>query len=522
MSKGLKRLAVLAIGLPLAGHATDFEVYNTANGYMGDGSELAEALLAVDSRITIIQNSVQFMGSMDGSSTHPPSGGEDGDASEIDGWSSGEINNEFSSGSAAFYSNLNFGTIGDVDFVLPDGILLTSGNADLPVENTASNFTGVASGAGDAGLDNLLSKGGYGDRSYDTTVLSFDFTVPEGVNAVTLQMIFGSEEYPEYADSYPDIAAVFVDGVNYAGFANGGLFTVTSENVGALNFFNNNIWGSSSASGSDSAGDGIIIPDTGNDQNGSSGGGSESDPPSAPLAIEYDGVSRPLTLMGLLNPAWDQHNIKIAVSDTRDQALDSGLFVADLKAIEVEKTGWTSDDPLMPENGNGGNGGFNFVINVGDAGVGVDPTFPIFIDPEVAVGYIYEVTGGGAFASVVIPYTYGDGQYNLWVWDGNQSKFIFETVFGTNDTYSFLNKYPGGVTKFMIDGIETSANIDPTDPTGFVTGITFTSGGTYSVSQTPITNTVPEPSPLLLLAGGIIGFGSWRMSRKAAGPNPVS
>ena len=51
--------------------------------------------------------------------------------------------------------------------------------------------------------------------------------------------------------------------------------------------------------------------------------------------------------------------------------------------------------------------------------------------------------------------------------------------------------------------IETSANLDPTDTSAFVTGLTFASSGTVDMTQTPITAFVPEPASVALVALGL-------------------
>ncbi|RDE19789.1 PEP-CTERM sorting domain-containing protein [Motiliproteus coralliicola] len=483
MSKRAPRSTQLAqVGLMMtlaagSAQAVVFQQYNDLDpaGFLGDGSELATALVTPDSGISIVGGSSQYQGNFDNA------GGFDG---EFDG--------EFvveplpvtpSYGSASFFQDLNFGTIDGVEFSLPDGILLTSGNAAPAEMNTESGFTGLASGMGDSGLDQLLASQGINEFSADATVLSFDFTVDSGVNAVSLDFIFGSEEFPEFVDSFPEIAAVFVDGVNYAGFADGGLLTVTSDAVGGGNFFDNNIHD-----------DGTLTP---------------SD---SPLAIEYDGVSRPLNLLGLLDSTRDTHTIKIAVSDTSDTALDTGIFVGNLQGLMLDEGGITADDPILPDP-DGPTPGFDFVVDVGDTGFGIDPTLPIFFDPFVATGYTYEANGSN-FATVIIPNSYGDGQYNLYYWDG--TSFVFADVIGVNDQFDFLSIDPNGVSMFMIDGIEIGAALDPDDPNAFVTGLTFTNGGTIQVTQTAIQTCdgsadcasaqIPEPGTLVLLLGGLLGM----------------
>ncbi|HHM06093.1 MAG TPA: PEP-CTERM sorting domain-containing protein [Gammaproteobacteria bacterium] len=460
-----------------------FGLYTDFNGFSGTGAELADALVTPGGGLSVVPGSAQYQGNFDG--TVFPNFDDDG-GFFVEGFSINPLGGS-SYGSAALLPDggVDFGTIDGADFSLPGGILLTSGFAAPPLANTETGFSGLASGTGDAGLDELLAARDISETTRDATVLAFDFiTDNPAINAVGLDFMFGSEEYPEFVDAFPDIAAVFVDEVNYAGFADGNLLTVTSASVGGGNFFDNNL------------------------QDGT-----------APLAIEYDGMSRRLRLIGMLDPDLDVHSIKLAISDTGDRVLDSGLFAANLEGLVLGGpggAGFTSDDPLLPIPGDDPSDGFDFVVTVGDTGVGIDPTQPIFIDPPVATGYIYE-TAGPNFATVVLPTLYppktgDDNKYNLFAWNGSSYDSLGVVAAGV--TYDFLASYASGVSKFKVTGIEPPG-LDPSDPLAFITGVTFVSGGTFGVTQTPIvsSSTVPEPGTALLLMGGLLGWGYARRRR---------
>lgn len=164
--------------------------------------------------------------------------------------------------------------------------------------------------------------------------------------------------------------------------------------------------------------------------------------------------------------------------------------------------GQTPNNPILPifvppEPGIPVEPGWDFEFNV------VSPDVPVFIDPEIAIGYEYELTSSGnAFTSVLLP-SIGDGIFGIEVWDGAQWVVVGTAVAGTSfDLSSF-----GNVTRFRVNGIEVEAALDPEDPTAFVTGLTFGATGPVAVSQTPMTTMVPEPGTYALLLGGLLVVG---------------
>ncbi len=174
--------------------------------------------------------------------------------------------------------------------------------------------------------------------------------------------------------------------------------------------------------------------------------------------------------------------------------------------------GTTPTNPLLPTPNPNNPDGFTFPgVPVGDNGLGI--INPIFFDPIVSVGYDYAVTGGPLFASVLIPNPLPQGDSN----------FILELpgfgnyplVAGT--TFNLLGVNPLGFSDFRISDIDPAEMLDPTNPTAFVTGLTFTAPGTVTVTQNPITVSVPEPSNLLGL--GLLGFGAFltgKLNKKQA------
>lgn len=169
---------------------------------------------------------------------------------------------------------------------LADGILLTSGSANLPLTNTVNQFDGSIGGSGNSLLDTLS-----GTTTFDANVLSFDFTVASGMSSVSAQFVFGTDEFP--TQSVTDIFGFFVDGVNYAKFSSGELISNTPGNP--TNFISNPV------------GSGLY-------------------------GIEYNGLTQVFTVVGLLNSSLTTHNITFGVADTSDTIFDSGVFIANLSA----------------------------------------------------------------------------------------------------------------------------------------------------------------------------------------------
>jgi hypothetical protein len=140
-----------------------------------------------------------------------------------------------------------------------------------------------------------------------------------------------------------------------------------------------------------------------------------------------------------------------------------------------------------------------------------------FIDPLVAYGYIYTIgTGNPNFASVEAVTNVGTGVYQLLVWNGTKFDLV-DSSLKAGDIFNFLTlpNYPNGVTEFeILLGVDQGVN--PTDITAFVTGLTFTGGGTFTVTGGNFTGTMvplvvetvtPLPTTWILMLSGIIGLG---------------
>ncbi len=136
----------------------------------------------------------------------------------------------------------------------------------------------------------------------------------------------------------------------------------------------------------------------------------------------------------------------------------------------------------------------------------------------MATGYIYETGAGNPnFASVELPDIGNRSPYDLYLWNG--TSFVFDTMLAPDAVFDFAN---GGVSEFEVIGIDPSLGLDPTNPTAFITGLTFEGAGSFTGTMTPITSSVPEPSTwaMLLIGFAGLGFAAYRQASRARGATP--
>ena len=268
------------------------------------------------------------------------------------------------------------------------GILLTSGDGTPPLTNTSGSYGVSLGGVGDADLDGVATAAFPGaGATEDANLLEFSFDITDpNVKSVTFDIVFGSDEFPEFSNSdFVDVAGVFVNGQNYAYFNN----DVTQP----LSIIDNNLQL-----------------------------GNFTDNTTGILPIEYDGVS---DVLKILAPVQEGKNtIKFGVADTGDQIFDSGLFVANLQTstlgdgnnsgLFVNITGTEGDDELIGSEIN------EFI----DAGAGNDTINPGSGDDIVDAGAGDDTIFGGEGDNEIDG---GDGVDTV-VYAGNQNEFNIEKI----------------------------------------------------------------------------------------------
>ena len=175
----------------------------------------------------------------------------------------------------------------------PDGTtlgLMTTGTA-AGVENTdPGTFLSTA---------NVLSLRG----AYDVSILRLDLAVPTGMNCLGFDLVFGSEEYPEYVGSFNDAFLAELDASTW---------TVAGNDISAPdNFAFDHLGGVVSVNSAffDAS---TVVTDAG---------------------VAYDGLTGLLEVRTPVTPG--SHALYLSIFDANDEVLDSGAFVDHLLAFNA-------------------------------------------------------------------------------------------------------------------------------------------------------------------------------------------
>jgi hypothetical protein len=219
----------------------------------------------------------------------------------------------------------------------------------------------------------------------------------------------------------------------------------------------------------------------------------------------FDETVTSFTLPGPLNPS-KSYAIEISAIDSADGTQAASQFLNRSRAFfeftpitaPVDgpvfiPTVLTVSDPLA------GQSAYLFEFNI----TGVSNATTTFIDPVVALAYEYRTGAGNPnFAQVQLPTGIGDGQYRILLPDGTR----IDAAGGS--LIDLLTFDPLGYDSFIVGGIESSAGLDPSNPTAFVTGLRFTGSGDFTGTMRPLLadSTIPAPGSLMLLALGGLGL----------------
>ncbi|MER5174001.1 choice-of-anchor L domain-containing protein [Thioclava kandeliae] len=368
-----------------------------------------------------------------------------------------------SSGSqVATYSNTS-GTYG-----LPvTGIALSSGN----VANYGDEYTGegsTPSGASATAAQNALLTPITGQANhYDVAQLTIDF-IPT-VSLMTFFATFGSMEWPTYVgSSFIDGFGLYVNGVNVAGaVATGGTATQ------AININHPDM---TSVAGTSL--NGILAPN-------------------ANPVLQFDVP----VVIGEVN------TFDIILADASDSVLDTTVYLSSFVSTESPSengTGQNEFSPFLPSNPPDPETS-EYVITLP---VPPEENVTFWIDPPIAVGYVYEVSEG-VFSTLTMPSlaTVPDTDgYTLTI-NGLDYAIL------PSQTLDLFALGLTDVTSFTLSGIDPTLMLDPDNASAFPLGVSLASltGSEVSFTMTPVTvdynlSAVPLPASLPLLLCGLAGL----------------
>lgn len=151
----------------------------------------------------------------------------------------------------------------------------------------------------------------------------------------------------------------------------------------------------------------------------------------------------------------------------------------------TEIAGSSPANPLLPNLPNS-NGGFNFSVTF------PDPNSIIFIDPDIAIGYTYTITGD-LFGAVQAPSNLTDQSFELLLGDATCTTFASQGTI----TGGLLVPFATGVPCFQILGIDIAEALDPTNPAAFVTGISTVNPAPIPSARFRSPSLFPVPCPWL-------------------------
>lgn len=208
------------------------------------------------------------------------------------------------------------------------GVILSTGKAVDVTNSSGEANQNTNTSTNTAGVDNDADFNvAAGQNTFDAAFIEAEF-IPTG-DTLTVQFVFGSEEYPEFVFSgFNDTIGVFVNG------------EAIEISVGA---------GQTSVDAVNSTNNSNLFVDNQNDE----------------FNTEMDGFTVTLTLTATVKPG-ETNTLKIGVADAGDSVFDSNLLIA---ANSVQTSVIANDDFIT--NSNGSSAVFDLTANDENSGDGV-------------------------------------------------------------------------------------------------------------------------------------------------------
>lgn len=221
--------------------------------------------------------------------------------------------------------------IGNAITLPSGGFFLTTGGGPFSLANTTEDYQLDRGLPGNTILDQfaleafpeLATKVGDNEQiTYDASILSLGLNLDANARTLLVDVVFASDEYPEFANTaYVDIASVWVgdpatfdnEPVNYGNFGGDKSkpLSIIRNSLADPRFLNNN-----------------PFPDL------YSQIFADRLSPYAPLPIEFDGISKVLTLaIPVSNYNLESLRLNFGIADTGDAIYDSALFISNIRVL---------------------------------------------------------------------------------------------------------------------------------------------------------------------------------------------
>ena len=360
--------------------------------------------------------------------------------------------------------------IGDSSNTVAAGIALSSGlvenySGGANFDASTSGFLGTVANDQQASLLEGLSDAATDFQ--DVTSLSINFTNTTQTDQVLdLFAVFGTEETPDFVGtSFNDAFGVFLNGENIA-LQDGLVLNVDHPNQ--LPTFGTEL-------------DTVITSP------GPNGGN-----------LPYVDLT---TTVGV-----GQHELTLVIADASDTAFDSTAFLARDISQETAASVALLPDTISQD------GDFIF------EDVSIAAGEPLFIDPDIAIGYDYSVEelageAEAVFQSVRFDPTGFDVDYTIRYEDANGEVVLVPVTAG--EVFVFPESVD--VLAFSVEDIDPFQFLPPDSPVAFATLVTFRNDlNNATIIQSPdsiLFSQVPEPSSTVLLFAGMSAAAMLRRRR---------
>ncbi|WP_200822842.1 choice-of-anchor L domain-containing protein, partial [Aquimarina sp. AU58] len=202
---------------------------------------------------------------------------------------------------------------------------------------------------------------------HDVVVFSFDVVLEPGFTDLKVVYQFGSDEYPDYVGSvFNDIFGFFISGPGITGTQNIALVPGTTSPV-AVNTINAGFVGCNDDATTEDLTNSAFYINNGHD---TSAAACNTNPGPFTIFTEYNGITQQLTgvLSGLL--PGNTYRFKMAIADTGDPTLDSGVFISTISG-DRDSDGDGLSDARDPDDDDDG------ILDIDESGAAGEPNLDV-------------------------------------------------------------------------------------------------------------------------------------------------